>query len=166
MSNKIFIIDADALIHAYRYDFPPDGNHGGFWEWLDELANSFEIFIPESVLKEIKEGNDGLADLLSNLRNLKYLSTQDSLKHAPAVLKAYGTLTEIDLEIIGSKADPYVIAHAIELKATVVTNEKPEPGRTAPRNKKIPDICSILNVAYVRYPHFIWEMRGQPKTSS
>jgi len=56
MSDKIFIIDTDALIHAYRYDFPPDGDHGGFWEWLDELAQSFDIFIPEKVLEEIKTG--------------------------------------------------------------------------------------------------------------
>jgi len=164
MSDKIFVIDTDALIHAYRYDFPPDGNHGGFWEWLDRLAQSFDIFIPESVLKEIKEGNDGLDDWLSKLHYLKHLPTEDSLKHVSSVLKAYGALTEVDLEIIGAKADPYVIAHAIELKATVVTNEIPEPGRTAPRNKKIPDICSILDVLCVRYPHFIWEMRGLPPT--
>ena len=164
MSEKIFVIDTDALIHAYRYDFPPDGNHGGFWEWLDVLAKSFDIFIPESVLREIKDGNDGLADLLGRLNYLKHLPTEDSLKHIPTVLKAYGALTEVDLEIIGKTADPYIIAHAIELKATVVTNEIPEPGRTAPRNKKIPDICSILHVLCVRYPHFIWEMRGLPPT--
>jgi len=160
MSDKIFVIDTDALIHAYRYDFPPEGNHAGFWEWLDVLAQSIDIFIPESVLKEIKEGNDALADLLRKLYHLKDLPTEDSLKHIPTVLKAYGALTEIDLEIIGAKADPYIIAHAIELKAKVVTNEIPEPGRTAPRNKKIPDICSALRVSCVRYPHFIWEMRG------
>lgn len=160
MSNKIFVIDADALIHAYRYDFPPDGNHGGFWEWLNVLAQSFDILIPNSVLEEIKAGNDGLAGLLKKLNHLKYLSTEDSLKHIPNVLKGYGTLTDLDLETIGAKADPYIIAHAIELKATVVTNEIPEPSRTAPRNKKIPDICSVLGVIWVRYPHFIWEMRG------
>lgn len=160
MSDRIFVIDADALIHAYRYDFPPDGDHGGFWEWLDELAQSFNISIPEKVLEEINRGNDGLADLLHRLSYLKYLPSEDSLKHIPSVLGAYGALTEVDIEIIGKKADPYIIAHAIELKATVVTNEIPEPGRTEPRNKKIPDICSILDVLCVRYPHFIWEMRG------
>lgn len=160
MSDKIFVIDADALIHAYRYDFPPDGDHGGFWGWLDELAQSFDICIPEKVLEEIKKGNDGLADLLRELHHLKDLPTEDSLKHIPSVLEAYGALTEVDIEIIGVKADPYIIAHAIESKATVVTNEIPEPGRTEPRNKKIPDICSILDVSCVRYPHFIWEMRG------
>ncbi len=101
MSDKVFIIDADALIHAYRYDFPPDGNHGGFWEWLDKLAQSIDIVIPESVLEEIKRGNDGLADLLSKLHYLKNQPTTDSLAHVPDVLKAYGALTEIDLEIIG-----------------------------------------------------------------
>jgi predicted nucleic acid-binding protein len=160
MSKEMFIIDADALIHAYRYDFPPSGNHSGFWEWLDKLAESLDIFIPESVITEIKRGNDGLAELLNTLHHLKNLATQDALKHVPTVMNAYGTLTELDLEIIGNDADPYIIAHAIELKATVVTNEIPEPGRTAPRNKKIPDICAVLKIPCVRYPHFIWEMRG------
>ena len=164
MSDRVFVIDADALIHAYRYDFPPEGNHAGFWEWLDELGQSIDIVIPESVIKEIKDGNDGLAELLAKLHNLKNQPTANSLKHIPAVLKAYGALSEIDVEIIGRKADPYVIAHAIDLKATVVTNEIPEPGRTAPRNKKIPDICSVLHVSCVRYPHFIWEMRGLSST--
>ena len=164
MSNTTFLIDTDALIHAYRYDFPPDGDHGGFWEWLDELAKSFDIFIPEKVLEEIKKGDDGLAGLLRELHHLKYLPTEDSLEHIPSVLKAYGALTEVDIERIGATADPYIIAHAIESEATVVTNEIPEPGRTEPRNKKIPDICSTLGVLCVRYPHFIWEMRGLSTT--
>ena len=160
MSEKAFVIDTDALIHAYRYDFPPDGNHGGFWEWLDALAGTIDIYIPEKVYKEIKDGNDKLADLLDGLNNLKNQPTTAALSHINKVLGAYGQLTEIDLEIIDKKADPYVIAHAIELKAIVVTNEIPEPGRTVPRNKKIPDICSTLKVPCVRYPRFIWEMRG------
>ena len=160
MANTIFVIDTDALIHAYRYDFPPDGDHSGFWEWLDLLAQSFAICVPEKVLKEIEEGKDGLFDLLIKLPSLKHLPTEDALKHVGTVLEAYGPLTEVDLEIIDATADPYVIAHAIDIKGTVVTNEIHEPGRTAPRNKKIPDICSKLDVLYVRYPHFIWEMRG------
>jgi hypothetical protein len=161
MNEKIFVIDADALIHAYRYDFPPNGKHDGFWEWLDILAITFNIVIPESVLKEIKDGNDGLFELLRKLKNLKNAPTQSSLINLPDVLKAYGSLTEIDVEIIGSKADPYIIAHAIGLNAAVVTNEIPEPGRTAPRNRKIPDICDSLKVNCIRYPHFLWEMRGR-----
>jgi len=164
MSDRLFVIDTDVLIHAYRYDFPPDGDHGGFWEWLDELAQSVDIFIPGKVLEEINRGNDGLADLLHELHHLKHLSTRDSLEHLPSVLQAYGRLTELDLETIDKKADPYVIAHAIELKAIVVTNETSEPGRIEPRNKKIPDICSILGIICVRYPHFIWEMRGLSTT--
>jgi hypothetical protein len=160
MSNNIFVIDTDSLIHAYRYDFPPKGNHSGFWEWLDQLAQSYDIVIPESVFNEIKEGNDDLYELLKTLHHLKTQATKDSLIHLPDVMKAYGAITEVDLEIIGKKADPYVIAHAILLQATVVTNEISEPGKTAPRNKKIPDICSALHVLSVRYPHFIWEMRG------
>ncbi len=166
MSDKVFVIDTDALIHAYRYDFPPDGDHIGFWEWLNELAQSIDIVIPDKVTEEIKGGNDGLANLLSNLQHLKNQPTEDSLAELPNVLNAYEVTNEIDVEIIGRTADPYVIAHAITLKATVVTNEVPKPGRIAPRKKKIPDICASLDVHCVRYPHFIWEMRGYSTPSS
>jgi rRNA maturation endonuclease Nob1 len=159
MNVDIYVIDTDALIHAYKYDFPPDGDHGGFWEWLDELAQTIDIVIPEKVRDEIKQGNDKLDELVNSLNNLKNQDTKEALSHIQTVLDAYGQLTEIDLEIINKKADPYLVAHAIELKATVVTNEIPEPSKTAPRNKKIPDICNALNVPCVRYPHFIWEMR-------
>ncbi|MDD5288483.1 MAG: DUF4411 family protein [Dehalococcoidales bacterium] len=158
MTDTKFIIDADALIHAYRYDFPPDGNHGGFWTWLNALAQTVDIVIPESVIREINAGNDGLAALLHQLTNLKNEASLNCIRTIPQVLQAYGDLTEIDMDFIGNKADPYVIAHAIDMNATVVTNEIPQPGLTIPRNKKIPDICASLHVNYVRYPHFIWEM--------
>jgi|WetSurMetagenome_2_1015567.scaffolds.fasta_scaffold65424_3 hypothetical protein len=161
MNENVFIIDADVLIHAFRYDFPPNGNHDGFWEWLNDLASTYDIVIPESVLKELREGNDGLFEMINQLGNLKFPPTQDSLIQLPNVLQAYGQLTELDLEIIGNKADPFLVAHGLVLDGTVVTNEIPEPGRTAPRNKKIPDICSILHVNWTRYPHFLWEMRGR-----
>ena len=119
-----------------------------------------EILIPDKVFKEIKEGNDGLDELILTLGNIIHQPTKGCLPYLPKVLQAYGKLTQTDLEIISRTADPYVIAHAIELKATVVTNETRKPGITAPRKKHIPDICDSLNVEYMRYPHFIWEMRG------
>jgi hypothetical protein len=160
MTKKAYIIDADALIHAYRYDFPPEGNHDGFWDWLNDLASRFDLIIPESVREEIQNGNDGLNQLINSLDNLKFLPTSSSAIYLPTVLDAYGKLNEVDVEIIGGRADPYVIAHAIESNATIVTNEIREPGRSAPRNKKIPDICDGLKVNCIRYPHFLWEMRG------
>ncbi|MFC1860762.1 DUF4411 family protein [Chloroflexota bacterium] len=160
MSDRIFIIDTDGFIHAYNYDFPPGGDHAGFWDWLNDLGSTVDIVIPEKVFKEIKDGNDGLDELILTLDNIIHQPTKGCLPYLPTVLPAYGMLTETDLEIFDRKADQYVIAHAIELGATVVTNEVREPGRTAPRNKKFPDICDRLGVNYMRYPHFIWEMRG------
>lgn len=160
MDDNKFIIDADVLIHAYRYDFPPDGDHG-FWEWLNTLADTTDIIIPQSVLAEINEGNDNLSNLLKQLNNLKHEDTLNCMVEITPVLSAYGDLSEIDMEIIGAKADPYVIAHAINLQGTVVTNEIPQPGLTNPRKKKIPDICNTLGVNCIRYPRFIWQMHNE-----
>jgi len=160
MSAQKFVVDTDTLIHAYRYDFPPEGDHSGFWEWLNNLASTTDIIIPEKVIDEIKKGTDGLAELISKLDNMEIEPTTNCLSQLPAVMNAYGVKTEIDIEIIGKGADSYVIAHAMNLQATVVTNEISEPSRLEPRNKKIPDICSMLHVKYMRYPHFLWEMRA------
>ncbi len=160
MSNNIYVIDTDVLIHAYRYDFPPSGNHSGFWKWLNQLGLSIDLVVPEKVRSEIKEGTDGLFELLASLPNLKNQPTGEILAYIPKVLNAYGSLTEIDLEIIDKWADPYVIAHAIQLNATVVTNEIASPGIIVPRKKKIPDICSAIGISCVRYPRFLWEMRA------
>ena len=83
----------------------------------------------------------------------------DALLHIGQVLNAYGPLTDVALEELNEKADPYLIAHALALGAAVVTNEASHPGTTNPLNKHIPDICSYLGIACIRYPRFLWEMK-------
>ena len=156
----MFIIDADALIHAFRYDFPPAGSQTAFWDWLDNVVSQHVgVVVPQSVIEEISKGNDGLHNLVSTLKHVTKEPTAACLQHITAVMKAYGKLTDIDLETIARKADPYIVAHAIQLNATVVTNEIPAPNRLA-ANRKIPDICSALHVPCIRYPRFLWDMRG------
>lgn len=114
--------------------------------------------ICDKVFDELKQATDGLYLFLSKLTGIRRESTSSALPHLPQILAAYGEMNEIDLEELDKKADPYSIAHAVALRATVVTNEVSRPGRSKPLKKQIPDICSILHVPCIRYPRFLWDM--------
>jgi len=157
----MYLFDADSLILANRHDFPIDKDPGTFWRFLEDMGNQGQIRIPEAVFDEIGRRDDSLNKWLSARRHIFLVPTIDALPHMGQVLNAYGPITEVDLEELNKKADPYLVAHALALGATVVTNEASQPGATSPLNKKTPDICSSLGVACIRYPRFLWEMKPQ-----
>lgn len=155
----MYIFDSDSLIHAYRDDFPPEGEQSDFWNWLDNIGNHDGIIIPEKVYEELNKKTDGLSNFLTKYPHLKTEPTVNCLQILPKVLSTYGELSDVDLERLEIKADPYVISHAITLNATVVSCEVSEPYKIG-INKKIPDICDLLNVSFESYPRFLWRMRG------
>jgi len=155
----MYILDSDFLIHAYRYDFPPGPSDNGFWSWLDDLGKTYEIVIPEKVHAEIEAGTDKLIDLIGGFNHIKKEPVNSALPYLQDVLNIYGELDERQLEIIDKKADPYLVAHGLGLKAIIVTNETSQPGIINPIKKKIPDICQCAGVTCMRYPRFLWELR-------
>jgi hypothetical protein len=155
----MYLFDADSLILANRHDFPIQTDPGTFWGFLENMGNQGQIRIPEAVFDEIGRRDDDLSNWLSLRRPIFLVPTIDALPHIRQVLDAYGPLTDVDLEELNEKADPYLVAHALVLGATVVTNEASHPNTTSPLNKHIPDICSCLGVTCIRYPRFLWEMR-------
>ena len=155
----MYIFDSDSLIHAYRDDFPPKGEHSNFWNWLDDIGKLDGIAIPEKVFEELSKKTDGLSKFLKKYPNLKTEPTVNCLPNLPKVLSTYGQLSDVDLEILERKADSYVIAHAMILNATVVSCEVSEPYKLG-INKKIPDICDALDISFESYAHFLWRMRG------
>ncbi len=155
----MYLFDADSLILANRHDFPIDRDPGTFWSFLEDMGNQGQIRIPEAVFDEVGRRDDSLNRWLSARRHVFLVPTIDALPHVGRVLDEYGPITEVDLEVLNRKADPYVVAHALTLGVPVVTNETSRPGATAPLNKRIPDICFSLGVSCIRYPRFLWEMR-------
>ncbi|MBI2861166.1 MAG: DUF4411 family protein [Chloroflexi bacterium] len=144
---------------ANRHDFPIDTDPGTFWSFLEDMGTRGQIRVPETVFDEIERGDDSLNDWLSSRRDIFLVSTVDALPYLHSVLDAYGKMTDVELEELDGKADPYLVAHALVLGATVVTNETSRPRVIKPANKKIPDICSYLSVACITYPRFLWEMK-------
>ncbi|MDV2990270.1 MAG: DUF4411 family protein [Dehalogenimonas sp.] len=160
LDRAMYIFDTCCLIHAYKDDFPPNGPNKAFWSWFDNLASNEEIIIPEEVLEEIDCKKDGLKKFLSRHTNLKKESGAKCVSALPTVLRNYGDdLSDVDLELLGGKADPYIISHAIVSKGTVVSCEVSDKRKTGVQ-KKIPDVCGELNVDFESYTCFVWRMRG------
>lgn len=153
----MFLFDADSLILANRHDFPIDRDPGTFWNFLEDMGKQGQIRIPEAVFEEIRRGDDRLSTWLSARKKPLFVPTKDALPRIGQVLAAYGQVTDIDLEKL--HADPCLIAHAWVMGATIVTNETSRPGATSMLKRKIPDVCSRLGVACMRYPRFLWEMK-------
>jgi Domain of unknown function (DUF4411) len=154
----MYIFDTVSLIHAYWDDFPPKGKGNSFWKWLNSIGMLEGIVIPEKVFEELDKKTDGLSDFLKTLPNIKSVATINCLSSLGKVLKEYGQLSDVDLERLEAKADPYLIAHGLVLKSVVVSSERSEPTRLG-INKKIPDICHSLNIDFESYPAFLWRMR-------
>lgn len=153
----MYLFDADVLIKASRHDFPLCANPGTFWTYLEQMGKDNKGGIPQAVYEEITRNDEGLATWLHERRALLFLPTEGAIPYMPAVLKAYGPLSDVELERLNHKADPYLVAHAIALQAVVVTDEVCAPCATSPLKKKIPDICQSLSVQCIRYPRFLWE---------
>ena len=129
MSAKqhIYCIDANVLIQAWQKYYSPDFCPG-YWDILNELGKQGRIFIPEEVKNEIvvADTSDKTEDDLS-----KWLKRSTIPIHKPTenVIACWQKILQTDPthklivdNIKGrSLADPWLIAHAMDTNATVVT---------------------------------------------
>lgn len=143
----MYLIDASALIfaknHYYQFDRVPQ-----FWEWLRRHVAQGSIKVPFEIYNEITKQDDDLKLWIAEIKNEILVSSDDYDLKINEVLFCYsqgGELAPADLQKMG--ADPYLVACALHLKATVVTGEVSKPARQG-TNRKIPDVCNDLKVAW------------------
>jgi len=153
----IYFLDTCILVHAKNLHFPLS-EKSGFWGWLLKLGMDGTVRIPEYVFKEVNRGKDDLVDWMNIHKDIFLCKTVECIHFMPQTLVAYGnpTLNEAELEIL--EADPYLIAHALAVGGTVVSDEIPNRA-TAPKNKKVPVVCKALSVPCLTLPAFMWELR-------
>lgn len=152
--KEIFCIDANILIQAWQKYYSPEFCPS-YWEVLNELGKKGSIFIPELVYEEIERGEDDLYD---------WLKESDI-----PIQKIDGEVTNCLKEIydsnpkhkflvsnngIHSKADPWVIAHAMKENAIVVTKEQKDYIKKQTKIK-IPHVCDNMGVEWIDDFEFI-----------
>lgn len=144
-----FLLDANTYIQAknqyYGMDICP-----AYWDWLDQQFELGELASIEMVGMELKAGNDELAQWAKDRPHHFIInddaSTQQVFTNIVQALMA-GDYNAGSRDNFMAKADPWIIAKAKTLGATVVSHES----RLEPTTKKVkvPNVCDAFGVSCI-----------------
>lgn len=151
----VYVVGSNFFIEAHRAPYPLD-IATGFWNKVQQLANTGSIISIDKVKKELYDKNDALEVWCrKTLPETFFQDTSEvvaeygkvsvwaiSMKHH-YLERAVGEFLDAD------EADAFLIAYSLADAANrfIVTQEVANPQR---RNKiKIPDCCTSLNVRYM-----------------
>ena len=153
----IYCLDSNVLIQAWQKYYSPQ-YCPTYWDVLNQLGAEKRIFVPDLVFKEITRTDDGLSD---------WLKTSDiavspiTASVTTALRSIYETDPNhkhlVDARRGRSLADPWVIAHAIDQNATVVTKEELITAANKKRIK-IPNVCDNMDVRWINDFEMIAEL--------
>ena len=155
--KKTYCLDANVLIQAWQKYYSPKVCPS-YWDILIILGNEGRIFLPEMVYEEIVRTEDDLSQWLktSNIPIRKIdENVTNCLKNIYSVNPIHKFL--VDNTKSRSLADPWVIAHAINERATVVTKEEKVTARNSKRIK-IPNVCDNMNIEWMSDFQMITEL--------
>jgi Domain of unknown function (DUF4411) len=148
VSEEIYCLDTSALINPWRKMWPPD-LLPGFWEDVATLALSGRVIFSEEVREELNHKDDELASWAKeNIRTWQPL-TDEIQECVREIMRNWGKL--VDHRNNHGSADPFVIATAKVLRATVVTEE----GHGTEKKVLIPYVCTQLDVPCVGVLEFV-----------
>jgi predicted nucleic acid-binding protein len=146
--HQKYCLDANVLIQAwqkyYSPKFCPD-----YWSLLNQLGIDQKIFIPQMVYEEIIRTEDELAEWLRN-SNIPIHKIDG---HITECLKRIYEFNPIHQYLVAnsgqhSLADPWLIAHAINQNAVVVTKEIKDNFNN-PTKIKIPHVCDNMGIRWI-----------------
>ena len=155
--KTIYCLDTNVLIQAWQHYYAPD-ICPGYWDTLKKLGEKGIIFIPNVVFEEIEKDED---DLYIWLKNSGIPKRKIDGMVTKCLKDIYANHPDNQLLVAEngkhSKADPWVIAHAIKESAVVVTKEKKD--QIINKKKiKIPHVCDNMNVRWIDDFTFIKEL--------
>jgi hypothetical protein len=116
-----------------------------YWDIIDGLAREGAIFCTEEVAHELEKTDDDLHAWAKAHPHLFREITPAVMDNIRSVLAQFPRL--VDTIKDRSMADPWVIAHAMAEKATVVTKEPLTKGSKT--RIRIPDVCDAMGVLWM-----------------
>jgi len=147
----MYLLDANVFIDAknwyYRFDTFP-----GFWEWLDAEQAQGKLASICPVCDELLKGNDELAKWIKARKGSGwFLPVDDVLTQQHfreiAVWVMEQPFKEVAKPEFLSGGDPWLIAKAKTIDATVVTHEI--FAAQSKKKVKIPNVCRAFSVPYI-----------------
>lgn len=146
-----YLLDANTLIEAknryYQMSICP-----GYWDWLRKANQAGEVNSIRSVRDELQRGNDALAEWAKGQALLFLDESDQATQTAFAQVAQYVASNALQMkagaieEFLGG-ADPWLIAKAITIDATVVTHE--QLNLAARRKFLIPNVCQHFGVQFI-----------------
>ncbi|NAS14435.1 DUF4411 family protein [Poritiphilus flavus] len=153
----LYCLDANVLIQAWQKYYSPEISPS-YWDTLNDLGRRGIIFVPSAVKDEIEKGEDDLyLWLKSSSIPIRQIDGQVTkcLKDIYAANPTHKYL--VSSNGIHSLADPWVIAHAINENAVVVTKEIKDVYKK-PTKIKIPHVCDNMKIKWINDFDFIKEV--------
>ena len=148
-----YCIDTSGWLDGWERYYPPDV-FPTLWSNIDTHVSAGEIFSSEEVYVELAKKADDLHDWVKDRKEMLVPLTEEIQQIAIDLLRQYPRL--VDTLRGRSKADPFVIATAIERTAVVVTGEPVTGNMTKPR---IPDVCGAKNIKCITFLQMIRELK-------
>jgi len=159
MSKELqkYCLDANVLIQAWQKYYSPD-LCPNYWELLNQLGTKARIFLPQMVAEEIIRTEDKLSAWLK----VSKIPIHEINADVTGCLKNIYDKDPSHQYIVAnsgqhSLADPWVIAHAINQNAIVVTKEIKD-AYSNPTKIKIPHICENMGIRWINDFEFIHEI--------
>lgn len=145
----MYLIDSDVLIDAknrhYAFDIVP-----AFWDWLEQAHKAGTVFTVQKVADEVLAGGDELATWMkaqpASFRLAPGPSDQAALVAVASWVSGAG-FTPAAVSTFLAAGDYFLVAQAVSLGFTVVTQETPDPA--SKKRVKIPDACNAMNVPWM-----------------
>lgn len=159
MSNETnrYCLDANVLIEAWQKYYAPE-ICPNYWDILNDLGKKDLIFVPDEVFHEIIKTEDNLSAWLKS-STIPIIKISEDVASCLQNIYSANPLHKnlVDNTKQRSLADPWVIAHAMNEKAAVVTKEEKITAINSTRIK-IPNVCDNLGVRWLNDFQFIKEI--------
>ena len=146
-------MDTSGWLDGWQRQYPPDV-FPSMWTKLDAHVSSGNILSSEEVYIELKKKSDELHDWIQARKQMLVPLDEQIQLRAASLLSEFPRL--VDTLRGRSKADPFVIATAMERNAVVVTGEPLTGNLDKPR---IPDVCQVKKIRCITFLQMIRELK-------
>jgi len=148
-----YCVDTSGWLDGWQRHYPPDV-FPTLWAKIDALVTAGEIISSEEVYFELERKSDDLHDWVKARKQMLVPLDEAIQIRVATLLAEYPRL--VDTLRGRSKADPFVIATAMERNAVVVTGEIISGNLDKPR---IPDVCQVKTIRCINFLQMIRELK-------
>ncbi|MBC3875137.1 DUF4411 family protein [Undibacterium flavidum] len=156
-----YLLDANTYIQAKNQYYGMD-ICSAYWDWLNQQFQFGVVASIHMIAKELKDSNDELASWVKE-RPAHFIANGDvnmqSVFAQIAHVVATGDYNLGNRDKFLAKADPWIIAKAKTIGATIVTHEALAAANT--KKIKVPNICLQFDVPCVNTFQFLRELKAR-----